>query len=91
MAVCVESYRAWLSTEARTDDITVIVIEVELGRGLRWGTGVSASWSRHLTLSGCCTARTVAPPRPASYDTLFPWCPAQLVAAQHHPHCVATD
>jgi hypothetical protein len=35
MAVCVESYRAWLSTEARTDDITVIIIEFELGRGLR--------------------------------------------------------
>ena len=39
MAVCVESYRAWLSTEARTDDITVIVIDLELGRGLRWGAG----------------------------------------------------
>lgn len=34
MAVCVEAYRAWLSTEARTDDITVIIIEIELGRGL---------------------------------------------------------
>lgn len=40
MAVCVESYRAWLSTEARTDDITVIVIDVELGRGLRWGASL---------------------------------------------------
>jgi hypothetical protein len=45
MAVCVESYRAWLSTEARTDDITVIVIDFELGRGLRCG----AAPRLHLT------------------------------------------
>lgn len=32
MSVCVESYKAWLSTEARTDDITIIVIEVTLGK-----------------------------------------------------------
>jgi len=36
MAVCVEAYRAWLCTEARTDDITVIIIEFELRRGLTW-------------------------------------------------------
>ena len=34
LAVVVESYKAWLATEARTDDITVIVIEFELGEGL---------------------------------------------------------
>ena len=48
MAVCVESYRAWLSTEARTDDITVIVIDFELGRGLRWGAGFCTLG--HLTI-----------------------------------------
>ena len=34
LAVVVESYKAWLATEARTDDITVIVVEFELGEGL---------------------------------------------------------
>lgn len=34
MAVCVESYKAWLTTEARTDDITIIIIEVHLSQGL---------------------------------------------------------
>ena len=34
IAVCVEAYKSWLTTEARTDDITVIVIEVTLGKGL---------------------------------------------------------
>ncbi len=34
MAVCVEAYRAWLTTEARTDDITVIIVEFQLSRGL---------------------------------------------------------
>lgn len=34
IAVCVEAYKSWLSSEARTDDITAIVIEVTLGKGL---------------------------------------------------------
>jgi len=34
LAVVVESYKAWLATEARTDDITVIIIQFELGEGL---------------------------------------------------------
>ena len=34
LAVVVESYKSWLATEARTDDITVIVIQFELGEGL---------------------------------------------------------
>jgi hypothetical protein len=34
LAVVAESYKAWLATEARTDDITVIVVEFELGEGL---------------------------------------------------------
>ena len=42
LAVVVESYKAWLSTEARTDDITVIVVEFELGEGL---TCVAKLWA----------------------------------------------
>ena len=34
LALALESYKAWLSTEARTDDITVIVIHFQLGPGL---------------------------------------------------------
>jgi len=34
LAVVVESYKAWLATEARTDDITVIIIQFELGDGV---------------------------------------------------------
>ena len=38
LAVVVESYKAWLATEARTDDITVIIIQFELGEGLTCAT-----------------------------------------------------
>lgn len=34
LALAVESYKAWLSTESRTDDISVIVVHFELGTGL---------------------------------------------------------
>lgn len=34
LALAVESYKAWLGTEARTDDISVIVLHFQLGAGL---------------------------------------------------------
>ena len=47
LAVVVESYKAWLATEARTDDITVIVVEFELGEGLTCVTTILSE------LGGC--------------------------------------
>lgn len=46
MSVCVESYKAWLTTEARTDDITIIVIEVKLGKGLSTPSSPGPSLSK---------------------------------------------
>ena len=65
--MCVEAYHAWLSTEARTDDITVIVIEFTLGKGLT----CALSWLR-LTSTGCTSSSTARQLAPGSCATQPP-------------------
>lgn len=70
MAVCVEAYRAWLSTEARTDDITVIVIEFQLSRGLTCAHTPCIFASLHVHCGAAHTADTTAI---ATDFQLTPW------------------
>ena len=50
LALAVESYKAWLSTEARTDDISVIVVHFELGTGLTCAPDLSLVGFRGLPM-----------------------------------------
>lgn len=53
LALAVDSYKAWLATEARTDDISVIVVHFQLGTGLTCAPGSAASQKSSNALPCC--------------------------------------